>query len=70
MLRVLKRRRNPRRKKMSKNEEFKCDDCGSETKLLWLFRREDQVKYMDESERCKKCFDKKFEERYDKNNKK
>ena len=48
---------------------FKCDECGKDTMTLWLFRNEEQMRFKDDSERCQECFDKKFEERYDKNDK-
>ena len=47
---------------------FECDECGKETALVWYLseygRRKAGTK--DDGEYCKECFDKKFEEKHDK----
>lgn len=47
---------------------FKCNECDKETLLLYYLseygRRSRKTK--DDGEYCQKCFDKKFEEKHDK----
>ena len=48
---------------------FKCDECDKEVMALWYLSSYGQTAkgVKDDGEYCQKCFDKKFEEKNDKN---
>lgn len=49
---------------------FKCSECSKEVYLLYFLRAEEASQKMDKGEYCEKCFNIKFEEKNDKDNKK